>query len=774
MRFHFGGVVQGVGFRPFIYRLALRHGITGFVQNRPDGVIMEGEGSPDVLGEFLRDVQNELPPLAEITSLKKSPLPVQHEETFQILVSDAQGTGDIHISPDIATCSACLREMLDPEDRRYRYPFINCTNCGPRLTIIKDIPYDRINTAMDCFPLCTLCQKEYEDPGNRRFHAEPNACSVCGPMLKLRDKDGNVIETADPIEAARQALFEGAIVAIKGLGGFHLAVDATRGDAVRRLRSCKYREEKPLAIMVGDLKRAESFAVINEQEKSLLLSPERPIVLLEKKAASVDISDTVAPGMGTLGIMLPYTPMHHLLLSKGFSALVMTSGNQTDEPICIGNREAVNRLHGIADFFLTHNRDILVRCDDSVMMVAAGKPRFLRRARGFAPRSIPLRQEFPDVLALGAQVKSALCIIKGLFAFPSPHIGDLETPQARDFFHETIGVLQGITERHPKLIACDMHPGYFSTRVARGLGRGKIVEVQHHHAHIVSSMAENMLTGRVIGVAMDGTGYGTDGQSWGGEFLIAEESDFIRAGHLCYLPMPGGEAAIREPWRMAVSLIREAFGGNWKAWAEDLQLIPERFNEETQGTACNIDLLEQVLRGKIHSPLTSSLGRLFDGVAAMLGLRRQVSFEGQAAMELEALAAKGLGWSLPFEIRPSEDTVSEETARSWILDFIPSIRDLAHAKRSGKETADLAAAFHLTLRDAFVEMVRRLQTETGLNRVVLSGGCFQNRILLEYCLSELTLAGFKVYHHTLVPTNDGGIALGQAICAGAKQLAAAL
>lgn len=766
IRCHFQGVVQGVGFRPFIYRMAARHHLAGFVLNRPDGVIVEVEGPAESLEHFLRDVQGDLPPLAQVTSRAISSLPAVGEKAFQILASEREGRGDVHITPDMATCRNCLNEMFNPEDRRYQYPFINCTDCGPRLTIINDIPYDRANTAMACFPVCTPCLQEYEDPGNRRFHAEPNACPVCGPALSLLDENGDPIRTSTPLEDAAGALQKGAIIAVKGLGGFHLAVDAVQDDAVRRLRARKFREEKPLAIMVQDLEAAERLAVISEQEKSLLLSPERPIVLLKKKSGLNLLSPAVAPGMGTLGIMLPYTPIQHLLLSEGFTALVMTSGNQTDEPICIGNREAVSRLRDIADFFLIHNRDILVRCDDSIMAVVADTPRFLRRARGYAPKPVRLRQDYPDTLALGAQIKSTLCIVKGFYAFPSPHIGDLETPQARDFFYETIGVMERITERRPALVACDMHPAYFSTRAAQELKREKVVEVQHHHAHIVSSMAENLLSGAVIGLSMDGTGYGTDGQAWGGEFLIATETDFIRASHLRYIPLPGGEAAVREPWRMAASLLKEAFEADWKAWVENLKLVP----------AETIDILDQVLQRRIRSPLTSSLGRILDGVAALLGIRRRVSFEGQAAMELEALAEKGIGSPLPFRIIPSthpSDTkhIDHEQPFPLILDLLPAVRAIAEAKQAGKDTADLAASFHVTLRDAFLEMVLRIREMTNLDRVAMSGGCFQNRILLEYCLSALTEAGFKVYHHHLVPTNDGGIALGQAVCAGARQLA---
>jgi len=632
--------VQGVGFRPFIYRMALKNSLTGFVQNIPEGVIAEVEGVSEKLESFLAGVKNELPPLANITQLESSNVEVCNDTSFKIIPSVAHGHADVHITPDAATCPDCLQELFDSRNRRYRYPFTNCTNCGPRLTIINAIPYDRVNTSMSCFELCEKCRFEYENPADRRFHAEPNACPVCGPQLKLLDAAGNLVATDDSIRTAIGLLSSGNILAIKGLGGFHLSVDAGSDDAVKKLRSRKYREEKPLAIMASNINKAKQIAKISKSEEILLTSPQRPIVLLKKIKSNL-ISDLVAPDVPNLGIMLPYTPVHHLLLENNFTALVMTSANQVDEPICIGNREALQRLQGIADYFLVHNRDILVRCDDSITFVVSEKPRLLRRSRGYIPQPLRLKDAYPSILALGGQLKTTHCILKGNFAFVSPHIGDMETPQARDFFHESITLMKRITESNPKIIACDCHPAYYSTKAAQELNAQKVIRVQHHHAHIVSCMAENQIGGKLIGLAMDGTGYGLDGAAWGGEFLVADETEFERFGHFQYIILPGGEKAIHEPWRIAASLIKTAYGPSWRETALNLNLIPNK-NQ--------LELLDKMIDGKINSPLSSGLGRLFDGVAALIGSRRQVSFEGQAAMNLEMLATDSSDKPYSFEI----------------------------------------------------------------------------------------------------------------------------
>ncbi|MCE5261915.1 MAG: carbamoyltransferase HypF [Deltaproteobacteria bacterium] len=776
-RFLFEGIVQGVGFRPFIWRLANRNGLVGFVQNRSDGVAAEVEGPAGSVEAFLAEVKGELPPLADLVRITQSELAVKNsaEEGFTIAQSDATAPRNTHISPDAATCEECIAELFDPADRRFGYPFINCTNCGPRLTIIDAIPYDRVHTSMACFPFCPRCREEYENPADRRFHAEPNACPVCGPHLELIDGRGSPMTGADPIRQTLSLLKQGAILAVKGLGGFHLCVDGRNDKAVAKLRLRKFREEKPLAVMVRDLRTAALLAEVGEAEQRLLTAPERPIVIIRRRPGA-PVSPLVAPGTDTLGIMLPYTPLQHLLLAGELTVLVMTSANRNDEPICIGNREALRRLEGIADAFLIHNRDILVRCDDSVVTTAAGGFFPLRRSRGYAPKPISLREPYPEVLALGPEIKATACVVKHNFAFPSPHIGDLSTPEARDFLQESIALLERMTECRPHLVACDLHPDYHTSRIARQMEGRRIFAVQHHHAHIVSCMAENRLAGKVIGLAMDGTGFGTDGQVWGGEFLTADERGFTRRGHLLYIPMPGGEKAIREPWRMAASLLREAFGGEWMEMARRLKLHPGWLSpsgSDAEAAEKALAGLELAVSNRMNSPLTSSLGRLFDGVAALVGLRRRVSFEGQAAMELESLARGRTNLTLPFDIgEASQEELrphSEEQEPAKTLDLRPAIRAIADSLLSGLSPAEIALAFHNLLPRAFTTMAETIRAETGLNRVVLSGGCFQNRILLEGCVASLDQAGFATYHHRLVPTNDGGISLGQAICAGASQ-----
>jgi hydrogenase maturation protein HypF len=748
VRYLFSGIVQGVGFRPFVYRLAVRSSLTGFVQNRPDGVVAEIEGTHEALDSFLTSIRRELPPLANITNISSSEIETLGDDSFQIIGSRQHGHADVHITPDAAICTDCLKELFDPANRRFRYPFINCTNCGPRLTIINAVPYDRANTSMACFAQCPECLAEYKDPADRRFHAEPNACPVCGPQITLLGAGGRMIKTDDPIKASIDLLLSGHVLAIKGLGGFHLSVDAGNDDAVKKLRSRKYREEKPLAVMARNLEQVRRIAEVNETEERLLTSPQRSIVLLKKVKKKL-LSDFVAPAVPNLGIMLPYAPLHYLLLENHFAALVMTSANQVDEPICTGNREAVCRLQGIADYFLIYNRDIRVRCDDSIAFVAAAKPQLMRRSRGYVPQPLALKDSMPAVLALGGQLKTTQCILKGNFAYLSPHIGDMETPQARDFFSESIALMRRITESDPKVVACDLHPAYYSTRAAEELGAERIIKVQHHHAHIVSCLADNQIDGDVIGLAMDGTGYGLDGNAWGGEFLIANETQFRRFGHLQYLVLPGGEKAIREPWRTAVSLLKTAYGQSWKEIARTLKLVPDQ----------NIyDALDKIIETRINSPFSSGLGRLFDGVAALIGLHRTVSFEGQAAMELEAQATEATGSPYPFEILRNTD-------KPYILDYTPMIRAIVADLTAGKTKMQIASSFHQTLTDAFSVMAFEIQKATGLKRAVLTGGCFQNKILLEGSIKKLKDAGFEVYCHGNIPANDGGISLGQAVVA---------
>jgi hydrogenase maturation protein HypF len=753
LRLVFSGIVQGVGFRPYIYRLAVEQRLAGFVHNRPDGVAVEVEGPREALDGFMFRVVRELPPLARVSACEVSEIEPRGENGFRIVQSGEEGRPAVHIPPDTATCPQCLAELFDPSDRRYRYPFINCTNCGPRLTIITGIPYDRTNTSMQAFPLCDRCRREYEDPRDRRFHAEPNACPVCGPALSLLDEQGREIPCTDPVEKTLELLKAGLVVAVKGLGGFHLCVDASNSEAVLRLRNRKFREEKPLAIMVRDLASARRLAWVSPEEERLLGGGERPIVLLARRDTE-EVSAPVAPGMPNLGVMLPYTPLHHLLLSGDLTALVMTSANQTDEPICTGNSEALKRLKGIADCYLVHNRDIVVRCDDSVALVAAGEPRLLRRSRGYAPQPVVLKGKYPPVLALGAHLKASVCVLREDCAFLSPHIGDLETPEARDFLNENIRLMQRIAECDPRIVACDLHPGYYTTSVARKLGIARVVEVQHHHAHVVSCMAENRLSGRVIGLSMDGTGYGTDGRVWGGEFLVADETGFERLGHLRYFPLIGGDAAARQPWRPAAALLMECLDGRWREVAGELDILPPNVSAE---------LVEAMVEKRVQTIWTSSLGRVFDAVACLIGIRRVMSFEGQAAMELEGLCTIEHSRVLPFEIVRNREA-------GLVLDLLPAVREIVRQRMQGRSAGELSGDFHLTLVHAFAAMAEEIRGLTSLNRVCLSGGCFQNRVLLEGCIEELKERGFEVYTHRLVPANDGGIALGQAVVAAAAGL----
>lgn len=748
VRYLFSGIVQGVGFRPLVYLLARNCGLTGFVQNSPEGVIAEVEGSFAAIEAFRTRLLGELPPLSSITRMETTEIEIRNDPAFKILPSSAQGPADVHITPDAATCPDCLQELFDPADRRYRYPFINCTHCGPRLTIISAIPYDRPHTSMACFPLCPQCLAEYENPADRRFHAEPNACPVCGPQLSLLDANGHPVKTSDPVNTAISLLSEGHILAIKGLGGFHLSVDAANGEAVKKLRLRKYREEKPLAVMVRDIDRAKQIAHVSPEEETLLASPQRPIVLLQKNGVGL-LSQAVAPHVPNYGVMLPYTPLHHLLLENTFTALVMTSANQVDEPICTGNREALERLRGIADYFLVNNRDILVRSDDSIAFVAGSLPRLLRRSRGYVPQPLALKETYPPVLALGGQLKSTQCILKGSFAFISPHIGDMETPQARDFFGESLALMKNLTHSAPPIIACDLHPAYYASQVAPDLDGEMVLPIQHHHAHIVSCMAENKLSGSVIGLAMDGTGYGTDGHAWGGEFLIVSETEFHRFGHLQYLVLPGGVKAIMEPWRIAVSLLKSAYGPSWETIARRLAFVPDKIQ---------LHLFNKIIDGRIHSPLTSGLGRLFDGVAALIGMRSQVSFEGQAAMDMEAAAAGLSAPPYPFEIAIEKDL-------PLIINLSSVIRAIVSDLVAGQSRAQIAASFHQTLIDIFAAVAGDIRESFRLNRVALSGGCFQNKILLEGTIDKLNRLGFDVYSHRLVPCNDGGLSLGQAVIA---------
>jgi len=651
------------------------------------------------------------------------------------------------ISPDIAICSDCLRELFDPSDRRYGYPFINCTNCGPRYTIIKDIPYDRKFTSMDSFKMCPACQREYKDPTNRRFHAQPNACWEGGPRVFLVDGKGNELVGVDPVKETISLLKKGAVIAIKGLGGFHLAVDATNDEAVLTLRRKKLREEKPLAIMSAECRRAEEFAVIEPEERGLLESPQHPIVLVRKREGN-RISPYVAPRNPCFGLLLPYTPLHHLILQGDFLALVMTSGNLSEEPICIDNREALERLAGIADYFLLHNRDIYLRTDDSVVRLVERKPLMVRRSRGYVPQPILLPMELKQVLACGAEAKNTICLTKGNRAFLSQHIGELENLESLSFFEESIAHLTRILQIEPELIAYDLHPDYLSTKYALSCQGKRLYGVQHHHAHIASCLAENGVEDSVLGIALDGSGYGLDGRIWGGEVLVADLRRARRMGHFRYIPLPGGAAAVREPWRMALSYLYAAYGAEYT----DLKLsllsrIPERTRQ----------IIIKMIQQEINSPLTSSCGRLFDAVAALVGLRDYIRFEGQAAMELEATISPEEQGCYPISL--------EQEGELTIFSPLPMIRRVVEDINKGEFPGVISAKFHNSLVQLFADFCLRLREETGMEKVALSGGVFQNVYLLAHLTSRLEQLGFEVYTHSQVPPNDGGLALGQAVIA---------
>ena len=741
------GIVQGVGFRPFVYRLALRYGLSGWVRNTGRGVELQVEGPGDELSAFCRAVAEEAPPLAVIAALRVAPMPVEGDGGFAILES-AKGGGGGEVSPDCDVCDDCLAELFDPADRRHLYPFTNCTNCGPRYSIITGIPYDRPATTMAPFAMCAECLAEYHDPLSRRFHAQPNACPVCGPRLALLNSSGAPLP-GDPLAQAVEALAQGLIVAVKGVGGYHLAVDALNKAAVANLRLRKKRDEKPFALLAADLDQIAGFAHCSEREGRLLLGVERPIVLLRKIPGN-RISSLVAPANGWFGVMLPGNPLQHLLLRGAAGPLVMTSGNLSDEPIAYRDAEAVEMLSGIADLFLANDRLIQTRTDDSVLRLYRGEPLFLRRSRGYVPRAVNLPAQQRSVLAVGAELKATFCLTRGAHGFMSQHIGDLKNAATLASLEESVEHLGRLLEIAPEVVAHDLHPDYLSTHFAERLALPRIA-VQHHHAHMASCMAENGLDGEAIGVILDGTGYGPDDTVWGGEFLLGGYHGFKRCGHFGYLRMPGGDAAVREPYRMAISALYGVYGN--ETFRQPLPFF------EQVGAPDRALFLKMLERG-INSPLTSSCGRLFDAVAALIGVRNSISYEGQAAIELEALAEQGLP-STPYPY-----LVQGEGCHA--IEFAPMIAAICADLAAGRSVADIARAFHQTVAAAVFEVCQRIKEASGTARVVLSGGVFQNRLLTEEVAQLLTGGGFDTYCHRLVPPNDGGLALGQAVIAGRK------
>ncbi|MBF0286891.1 MAG: carbamoyltransferase HypF [SAR324 cluster bacterium] len=733
------GTVQGIGFRPFVYKLAQTMNLPGWIENTPAGVLIEIEGRHQHLEKFILRLQQEKPDKAFIQSIEFSYLDPVGISGFQIQESQSTGKPTALILPDIATCPACLEEVFDPNNRRYLYPFTNCTNCGPRFSIIESLPYDRPNTAMKHFTQCSPCQQEYENPKDRRFHAQPNACSACGPHVELWNLAGDVL--ADHHHAIQQAVHHlktGSIVAIKGIGGFQLMVDAQNEDAVQALRQRKHREEKPFALMLPTLETIQQLCSIEPLEERLLCSAEAPIVLLQqiKSPSTLKISASVAPDNPYLGVMLPYSPLHHILSKEANIPLVATSGNRSDEPICISEKEALSRLNQIADFLLVHNRPILRHVDDSIARIILDREQILRRSRGYAPLPVMLSSNIPGVLAVGGQLKNTIAITQGSNVFISQHIGDLETAEATHAFEQVIADFQNMYQIYPQKIISDLHPGYTSTKFAVD-SKIPFTKIQHHYAHIASCMAENGLNGSALGICWDGTGLGTDGTIWGGEFLSITEDSFQRFASLRPFPLPGGAKSIKEPKRTAIGMLHQIF-------QEDLlrqtHLLPHQ-----QFTASDLELLLQILKKKLNSPYTSSMGRLFDAVASIIGLCHEVHFEGQAAMKLEFITDPALTsqtYSLSFS--------SEIDWQSMILEIIQD-------QQQEFTLSKIATKFHNTLANLIVEAAR----QSGEQKIVLSGGCFQNRYLTEQAVEKLRSAGFQPYWHQRIPPNDGGISLGQ-------------
>jgi hydrogenase maturation protein HypF len=747
------GAVQGVGFRPFVFRLATELGLAGWVVNSASGVVVEVDGPRELLDTFLLRLDRDKPPRSFVQSFEATFLDPAGFASFEIRPSVA-GAKTTLVLPDIATCPECLREVFDPSDRRFRYPFTNCTNCGPRFTIITALPYDRPSTSMAGFAMCDLCRAEYENPRDRRFHAQPTACPACGPRLELWDRSGSTgVDGDEALRAAAEQIRLGFIVAVKGLGGFHLVVDARNDEAVCRLRRLKAREEKPFALMYPSLASVEADCEVSESERRLLLSPESPIVLLTRRQQAERrdraIAPSVAPANPSLGVMLPYTPLHHLLMLEMGFPVVATSGNLSDEPICIDEREAVDRLGRLADGFLVHNRPIVRHADDSVVRVVLGRELVIRRARGYAPLPVALRRAADGVLAVGAHLKNTVALGVGSNAFVSQHIGDLETPQAYEAFRGVIDAFERLYEQPPSAVACDLHPDYLSTGYAHNRGL-PVVGVQHHYAHVLACMAENELDEPVLGIAWDGTGFGLDGTVWGGEFLRVSGGTFSRTAHLRTFRLPGGDRAVREPRRAALGVLHALFG--------DDAFGMGRLEPVAAFTARELKVLSRMLARGVNVPLTSSAGRLFDAVASLCGLHHRVRFEGQAAMALEfALAGVATDEAYPFACRPGDGTPDAPV----VVDWEAIVRGVLADVGAGVAIGRIAARFH----NALAEMIVAVARHAGDLRVALSGGCFQNRYLTERTVTRLRAEGFRPYWHQRIPPNDGGIALGQLVAA---------
>lgn len=748
------GVVQGVGFRPFVYRLAKKYGLKGWVRNTSGTVEIEVEGDISAIGGFRQELETQAPPMAHIEKIDITLHPPEGHLTFEIHESLSEKGKYQLVSPDIATCQDCHKEILSPDNRRFFYPFTNCTNCGPRFTIIEDIPYDRPKTTMRKFTMCPACQKEYDDPLNRRFHAQPNACPVCGPSLELVDAEGKPVKADDRIKKASSLLKEGEIVAIKGLGGFLLACDATSEKTVNLLKVRKKRPSKPLAVMIATIEEIHKHCFVSPEEQKLLQSPQCPIVLLRWKRDSSSITSAIAPNLKYLGVMLPYTPLHHILLRETGIPLVMTSGNLSEEPIAADNDEALRRLKGIADYFLLHNRDIYARYDDSVYIVEDEQPRAVRRARGYAPYPIFLPFKSRQILACGAEEKNTFCLTRDEHAFVSQHIGDMENEETLEHFENTIELYKRLFRINPEVMAYDMHPEYLSTKYAQQTAEKlglKVVSVQHHHAHIVSCMVENGVDDPVIGVAFDGTGYGTDGTIWGGEFLLTDFQNFKRMGHLEYVPLPGGASAIKKPYRMALSYLYTLLGTDFS-----LDGLPFDHIQPAE-----IEVIKQQIEKGINSPLASSAGRLFDAVSALAGIRQEIDYDAQAAIELEMQAPDEYD---KLELTPYPFSIIDNQGIK-VVKLEKLLSAVVEDVRNKVPVSEISLRFHHTTAQIITKICHLLSGEAGIKQVALSGGVFQNRLLFNLTNASLQKEGLKVITHRLLPCNDGGISLGQAVIA---------
>jgi hydrogenase maturation protein HypF len=763
------GTVQGVGFRPFIYNLASRFSVTGTVTNSGDGVVIEAVAENDRLNAFIKAISENQPPLSHITSVDTSSLLFDAvPKEFSILTSITTDTASTGIPPDSTLCIDCYDELTDPSNRRFRYPFINCTNCGPRFTIVESIPYDRPKTSMKTFAMCSACEQEYHDPANRRFHAQPNGCPECGPEISWHKSDGDRIVVEDVIAAAAENLSHGKVIAIRGLGGFHLAVDGCSESAVSILRKRKNRPHKPLAIMVASPDLLKEYCHFSKTEERLLLSQEHPIVLLKRKAYS-KLAPNLAPGIDDIGVMLPYTPLHYLLLEHKNcpAALVMSSGNVSGVPICTANKDALERLESVADFFLLHNRDIVTRVDDSVVKIIDHKPIIFRRARGFVPSPTWLPWHLPKILGCGAELKNTFCLGRDKSSFLSQHIGDLSNLESYDFYIESIEHLKGVFQLEPEVVACDLHPDYMSSRYAENVGL-PLYRIQHHHAHAVAVMAEHGLDKAVLAVIMDGSGYGPDGTVWGGEILRADLTSYSRLGHLSHLHLPGGDSAAIESWRMALSALYTVYG---EEALQTAQLPPSL----QYLNAASVEIVRAMLDKKFNVPLTSSCGRLFDAVASLLGICQYNSYEGQAAIELEAVARKAVTRTWIEEILPvhhkNGPPLLLEKNGKWEISSRGLIKIVYDDIIRGNAVSDIALKFHALLINTTTELIQKLSRETGIVQVVLSGGCMQNSLLLEGLLHTLGSKNIQVYTGNMLPVNDGAISFGQAVAGGLQHLA---